>query len=201
MHIDKNHKALIESVIKENSRYKGNEQLLNIILEAVYKKSYLLLDAMKDTNRLKRHLEDITTTCIEQVLAEKQKFEGIRIVKRPKPEPPITKQEPVQKKEFSKEKLKEQFQLFEPEDLSSIDDPRDYYPNETFVVSKLEAFIDYIKEIDKCYKTKKYYDIFYSRYIKKQDQIQIAQELGISQVELSKRFVELVNLIKDRYKH
>ena len=44
---------------------------------------------------------------------------------------------------------------------------------------------------------KRYYEIFTLRYIKKLNQSQIAQEMKISQVELSKRFVELIKLTRE----
>ncbi len=197
MYIDKNHKNLIESVIKENRRYKGNEQLLDIFLEAVYKKSYLLLDAMKDQNRLKRHLEEICDTCLEDILLEKQKFDGIRIAKKP----PVAKKQPPLEEKKAEILPQAEFKSYESNELNSVDDPINFFPQQNIVPSKLETFINYIKEIDEIYPSKKYYDIFCLRYLKKQDQTQIAQILEISQIEVSKRFVELVNLIKDRYKH
>ena len=54
--------------------YKGNEELLDLFVEAVYKKSYLIIDAIRDTKRLKRHLTLICDNCMEQLIKEKHRF-------------------------------------------------------------------------------------------------------------------------------
>ena len=72
--INNEHKALIESVIRENAKFKGHEELLELFFDAVYKKSYLLIDAIRDKARVKRHLSAICDSCMSQVLEEKRKF-------------------------------------------------------------------------------------------------------------------------------
>ena len=45
--------------------------------------------------------------------------------------------------------------------------------------------------------SKLYYDIFYKRYVEMKKQAEIAQELDLSQSEVSKRLYELVKIIKN----
>ena len=86
LQINKEHKALIESVIRESVKFKGHEELIDIFCDAIYKKSYLLIDAIRDVNRLRRHLLMICDSCMEQIIKEKNKqiktlqfFEGFFI--------------------------------------------------------------------------------------------------------------------------
>ena len=83
LQINENHKDLIESVIRENPKFSGHEELLNIFCEAIYKKSYLVIDAIRDIPRLKRHLTVICDGCMEAIIKEQQKFEDIKIYKQP----------------------------------------------------------------------------------------------------------------------
>ena len=79
LYINNEHRALIESVIRDSAKFRGNEELIDIFCEAIYKKSYLLMDAIRDTTRLKRHLMMICDSCMEQVIKEKRKFEQTKI--------------------------------------------------------------------------------------------------------------------------
>ena len=71
LQINKDHRALIESVIRENPKFKGNDNLMDAFCFAIYKKSYLLIDAIRDMSRLRRHLVMISDSCIEQIIKEK----------------------------------------------------------------------------------------------------------------------------------
>ena len=80
--IDSEHRALIESVIRENPKFRNNEELLELFCEAIYKKSYLLIDAIRDKARLKRHLMMISDSCMDQIIKEKKKFEQTKIYRQ-----------------------------------------------------------------------------------------------------------------------
>lgn len=217
LQISKEHKALIESVIKESPKFKGNEELIELFCEAIYKKSYLLIDAIKDMSRLRRHLQMICDGCMEHIIKEKQKFDETRIYKQIEQNAKlkneiisVKKNSPLDERELINQELekhrineqivnlKEEIQKSEKYDaVSELIDPIEFCPQKRISEHTMEKLIKLIKIIDEQHPTKNYYDIFSLRYVKKLNQTNIARELKISQVELSKRFVELIKLVKD----
>ena len=215
MQINKKHRELIESVIRENTKFKGNEELLNLFIEAIYKKSYLIMDAIKDMSRLRRHLLIICDSCMEQVLKEKQKFDEIKIYKQIEKKQRLEESIVSVKKDIVKEEnvdeavelerakkniinLKEEIQRSEKYDsVDSLIDPLEFCPQKRISEHTLAKLINIVKDIDEKNPQKNYFEIFSLRYIKKFNQGEIAKELKISQIELSKRFVELVKLTRE----
>lgn len=209
--ISKAHKELIESVIKENPKFSDHQELLDIFCEAIYKKSYLVIDAIRDMSRLRRHLTMICDGCMESIIREKQKFEDIKIYKQPiskkSDKDIISVKKPTaldydEDTEIKQQKdlinLKEEIQKSERYDaVSMLIDPLDFCPQKRVSEHTVDRLVNIVKQIDRQYPNKRYYEIFYLRYIKKYKQAKIAQEMTISQVELSKRFVELINLTRE----
>lgn len=216
MYINKNHEELIHSVIKESYKFKGNEELIDIITEAVYNKSYLLIDAIKDISRLRRHLRTICDSCFDQILKEKQKFEELKackenpnknaqfeknvvsVKKMPDEKELLEEKNKILKAQESLINLKEEIQRSEKYDtVDSLIDPLEFCPKKQASATALEKLIKIVKNIDSKNPNKKYYEIFFLRYINKLSQHEIARELKVSQAELSKRFVELVKLTRE----
>lgn len=218
LQINNEHKMLIESVIRESAKFRGNEELIDIFIEAVYKKSYLLMDAIRDTARLKRHLMMICDSCMEQVIKEKRKFDQTKIYRQVEKNEKIketivsVKKTPLQEKEDlddefkmhqSKEKLinlKEEIQRSEKYDSTDVlIDPADFCPQKRVSENTVDKLIQIVKVIGGKFPKKRYYEIFRLRYIKKYNQTEIAREMKISQIELSKRFAELVKLTREAF--
>ena len=213
LQINSDHKELIISVIQENPKFKGHEELLDIFCNAIYKKSYLLIDAIRDISRLKRHLSVICDECMDTIIKEKQKFDDIKIyqqnentdknkeiisLKKPNPLDYNDESEKNTTKKVKIVNLKEEIQ--NSEKYNAVDyliDPLDFCPQKRVSEPTVDRLINIVKQISRQYPKKKYYDIFYFRYIKRYKQSRIAQEMKISQAELSKRFVELVNLTRE----
>ncbi len=215
LQIKQEHKLLIESVIKESSKYKGNEQLLDLFCEAVYKKSYLLIGAIKDMPRLRRHLAMICDGCIDSVIREKNKFEALAPSKSKNK--PVSNKEIVSLKdrtsarsdnlehEFFMQKtkreivnLKAEIQKSEKNDDSdTLSDPLESCPKKNVSQKTLEKLVQIVKSVDDKFPKKRYFEIFSYRYIKRYNQSQIAREMKLSQVELSKRFVEMIKLTRE----
>ncbi len=68
--ISEEHRQLLTSVIKECPKYFGHSELLDEFVSKTYQKSYLLLSAIKDMARLKRHLSNIAENVIAEVLKD-----------------------------------------------------------------------------------------------------------------------------------
>ena len=216
IHINNEHRALIESIIRDSAKFRGYEELIDIFCEAIYKKSYLLMDAIRDTVRLKRHLAMICDSCMEQVIKEKRKYDQTKIYrqvekteklkedivsvkKNPLKEPEDLNNEfKMHKAKESIVNLKEEIQRSERYDSTDVlIDPAEFCVQKRVSEHTLDKLIQIIKTIGGKFPKKRYYEIFRLRYIKKYNQAEIAREMKISQVELSKRFVELIKLTRE----
>lgn len=216
LQINSEHRALIESVIRESAKFRGNEELIELFCEAVYRKSYLLMDAIRDVARLRRHLMMICDSCMEQIIREKKRFEETKIYRQIEhnsklqeeivsvKKSPLTEDEELEQ-EFKMQQarnsvvnLKEEIQRSEKYDsVDMLIDPLDFCPQKRVSQHTLEKLIQIVKTIDTKFPKKRYFEIFNFRYIKKFNQTDIAREMKISQVELSKRFVELIKLTRE----
>ena len=174
------------------------------------------MDAIRDTARLKRHLMMICDGCMEQIIKEKRKYEQTRVYRQIEhnsrlqeeivqlKKNPLTEQEELEE-EFKMHQasksvvnLKEEIQRSERYDSSDmLIDPLDFCPQKRVSEYTIEKLIQIVKIIDSKFPKKRYYEIFSLRYIKKLNQTDIAREMKISQVELSKRFVELIRLTRE----
>ena len=216
LHINNEHRALIESIIRDSAKFRGHEELIDIFCEAIYKKSYLLMDAIRDEVRLKRHLMMICDSCMELVIKEKRKFEQTKIYRaveqneRLKEDIVSVKKSPLKEPEDLNEEfkrhqakesivnLKEEIQRSERYDSTDVlIDPADFCVQKRVSEHTLDKLIQIVKNIGGKFPKKRYYEIFKLRYIKKLNQAEIAREMKISQVELSKRFVELIKLTRE----
>ena len=209
--INKEHKSLIESIIRKNPKFRGHEELIDIFCEAIYKKSYLLIDAIRDLNRLRHHLTMISDSCIEQILKEQQIFKKAIKEQKLKEDIISLKRVDVLKEDdeiemaFQKKQaeqtlvnLKEEIQRSERYDSTdALIDPLEFCPQKRTSEATIDKLVKVVAEVSKKYPKKRYFDIFTYRYIKRYGQAETARELKISQVELSKRFIEMIKLTTD----
>ncbi len=210
--ITKETKALIESVIKESPKYKGNEELLDIFSDAIYKKSYLLIDAIKDKSRLRRHLITICDSTISQILKEKKRFDETKLFTEIQRKAALRNSQqnkrsytgdvrPVQDKQqapYSGEIVNIKEEVIKKERIDSVAsliDPIELFPLRKVSQKALRMLIKAVKSADMRFPKRQYYEIFKLRYMQGLDQMEIASALEISQAELSKRFVELIRVV------
>ena len=107
----------------------------------------------------------------------------------------------------------------EDSDENNIESISDFYPNQAPVLSKdllyikdpresieeqiirkdiLENIINLVKQINEEKPKDEFLKLFYSRYFLQMKQKEIAQDIEISQAEVSKRLVQLSQLIKEK---
>lgn len=211
MNLSEEHRALIEGIIRQNPNFTGHDELLNSIIESVYKKSYLLLDSVSNVENLKAYLKKVAENSINSALKfqkneeeqdsspifqslhdkniedeiltdEKVKFEDITPKKR----------EPVQiiglkGKENSKNEVLKKY--------SSLIDPIEFFPKIPQNPANLPHIISALKELNSQYPNKKYGAIFKMRHIHNLRQATIARKLKISQSDLSRRYCEMVKYL------
>ncbi len=206
LQINENQKALIISVIKESPKFLGHDELLDEIVDAVYKKSYLLMDAIKDMSRLRRHLSTITDSTVDAILKEKKILDEARLFKQIKENARKTQNIISLKNNVDRSfdnqnnppkivNLRQEIKKSEKFDgLSIFVDPKDSVETKEIPLDTMDKFIRIIKTIDQKFPDKKYFEIFTLRYLKNYSQGEIAKMMHISKTELAKRFMELIEL-------
>ena len=193
-------RQLIESVVKEHPKFPMFSDMLDNICESIYKKSYLLIDTIKDEQRLKRHLSMVCESCINELIKKKRPEINLPPQKDVKDEIVSIKRQPQslnQNNEIKKENIQKSSQnekKYAP--TESLIDPIKVYPLKIESLDVLDNLIKTIKMLDGKYPNKDFYKLFCMRYIQFYSQSEIARELKISQAELSKRLIELVGLIQ-----
>lgn len=216
LQISNANRAIIESIVRTSPKFKGNEELIDLFVDSIYNKTYLLMDTLRDEARLKKHLSAICDGCMEQIIKEKQKYTQTtsvykQIERQMSLEDSIVKlkktllDDPNEvEARFSSSNsnkivnLKEEIQKSQRyENVDSLIDPLEFCPQKRVSERTVEKLIQIVKTIDMKFPQKSYFEIFSLRYIKRFKQAEIARRMSISQIELSKRFVELIKLAKD----
>lgn len=203
------HRGLIESIICQNPKFDGNEHLINEFCELIYKKSYLLIDTIKDAVRLKKHLYRICDECLDQIIAQKgnpntkyapketlQTLEQLdSVVNRTRYNSSDISIETAQRgiSNIKQDIIEQQ----EYDNVKALPDPLKIYPARVVSKGAIDKLMFIIKDLSDKYPTKKYFEIFSLRYIKMLNHTETAQKLKISQIELSRRFVEMIKLARE----
>lgn len=204
-------KTMIEKIIRENENFQGREDLLEAFFAEIYKKSYLLLGSVSNVENLRNYLTKVVNTSILNVIGglktEEPKAE-VKIVNSQ--EETLVSEEKITPKKILDSIARE----FTPESLkkvggeirslkSSIDvykdikDPAQMVKQEIVNKNLAQRIVNVIYEIHSKVPGRYYFQIFYMKYMDNRRQSEIAQKLGITQNELSKRYWELVKLIKE----
>lgn len=204
-------KTMIEKIIRENENFQGREDLLEAFFAEIYKKSYLLLGSVSNVENLRNYLTKVVNTSILNVIGGLKTEEPeaeIKIVNAQ--EETLVSEEKITPKKILDSIARE----FTPESLkkvggeirslkSSIDvykdikDPAQMVKQEIINKNLAQRIVNVIYEIHSKVPNRYYFQIFYMKYMDNRRQSEIAQKLGITQNELSKRYWELVKLIKE----
>jgi len=202
---------MIEKIIRENENFQGREDLLEAFFAEIYKKSYLLLGSVSNVENLRNYLTKVVNTSILNVIGGLKTEEPeaeIKIVNAQ--EETLVSEEKITPKKILDSIARE----FTPESLkkvggeirslkSSIDvykdikDPAQMVKQEIINKNLAQRIVNVIYEIHSKVPNRYYFQIFYMKYMDNRRQSEIAQKLGITQNELSKRYWELVKLIKE----
>ena len=204
--MNKEQRDLIESVIRQHPLYKGHEGLMELFSAEIYKKSYLLLNSVSNIASLKNYLIKVADTAIANVIKEsadiKLPYVSISDNKKQPVERSIQEQKLPQlpeKKSSLIVSLHKNSKIEDVEDAyMGLIDPDEFFPEKHTSDTVAKNIIHIIERLDAAYPNEKYADIFNLRYIQKMHQSAIARKLKISQADLSKKFYELVRLIKQQ---
>lgn len=82
--------------------------------------------------------------------------------------------------------------------FADVDDPKLEFPENEIKENVINKILSIVFELHTQYPEKGYFQIFYLRHARLKKQANIANELKITQGELSKRYYELIKLVKER---
>lgn len=206
-------RELIENIIKQHPLYQGHENLMERFCAEVYKKSYLLLDSVSNIDSLKNYLVKVADTSITSVVASLPQADVTDIIplKRgaaadfgmPRPDNSLKEI----KKSISNDSIVSLHRQQNTTPASqpqiqdvyaSLIDPDEFFSDKNTNPALAENILEIIDTLDLGNPGKKYGEIFAMRYVQNLHQSVIARRLKLSQADLSKRFCELVKLVKQQ---
>jgi RNA polymerase sigma factor (sigma-70 family) len=179
---------LIKKIIISDKKYSDNEDLLDDFFNETYKRSFLIIKTVKNPTSLEAYLKKIATTSIINVLKDTGR------VRRTK-EGFISTEEKFIEEIIPKSNGKYS-DLNITYDLIDLSDG----PEEVVIKKEtLQALVDAVSIAHTNNPSKQYMQLYQLRYVKGLKQKQIAKELGLSQSEISKRILELVEEVKKAF--
>lgn len=190
---------LIEKLVKSNNKFKGNEDLLEDFCSETYKRSHSLFDSL-DIKDLESYISKVANTAILTVLKDYGRV-------RRRENKYVSTQEilisPVPAKKEVQEPVVPIKQQIVPEGVDSfvyeIADPCDSFEEKIVRKDLLQKIVDIVLVAQKNQPDKDYLKIFYLRYVKEYKQKEIASEANLSQSEVSKRLIEIAQIVKSHF--
>ncbi|MDD3593324.1 MAG: sigma-70 family RNA polymerase sigma factor [Candidatus Gastranaerophilales bacterium] len=181
MIVAEDYKKLIEKLVTANKRFSGNEDLFEDFCAETLKRSFSIIKNIKDPQKINNYLNKVISTSIIHVL----RTSG-RLTKAAGSYQKIITA-PIETGE-------------NPSDngILELQDPAVNFVETISARETLKEIYDKVIEIDSQEPNEYYYKIFELKYLKHKRQKFIADFLGISQGEVSKRLFQLtkkINLI------
>lgn len=210
MELEKDKIDLIKKIIINDKKYLDNEDLFDDFFNETCKRSFLIIKSVKNESSLEAYLRKIVTTSIIQVLKDSGR------VRRTQSGFVKVEEKPLE--QVISQTLEETIpQTVEPIENSIPTEiiPENKYSNvkinydiidmsetpEEVVIKKeiLQKLYDTISIANNLNPQKQYLQLYNMRYVKSLKQKEIAQELNLSQSEVSKRLLELMNEVKTAF--
>lgn len=179
---------LIKKIITSDKKYTDNEDLFDDFFNETCKRSFLVIKTVKNEASLESYLRKIATTSIITVLKDSGRVKRTKEGFTSTEEKSLDEIAPVKDNEYSNTHIN-----YDIVDLS--DGP------EEVVIKKevLQTLLDAVTIAHTNNPTKQYMQLYQLRYVKGLKQQEIAKELNLSQSEVSKRLLELVEEVKKAF--
>ena len=175
---------LISRIIKSDRKYPNNEDLYDDFFNETCKRSVAILDTIDSEATLETYLRRIVTTSIINVLKDSGR------IRRSRTGYMSTKEVALEEKHVDRPDYSDVVISY-----SSVKIPDD--PEEIVIQKELLTFVaETIKKIDESEPDKNYLKMYVLRYDRGMTQSEIANELGISQSEVSKRLFTLMEKVR-----
>lgn len=179
---------LIEKIIKNDKKFTNNEDLYDDFFSETCKRSLLIVKTVTSDATLEAYLRKIATTSILNVLKSSGRLRR-------------TKAGFMSTGEVSLETLTTDTRPDYSSVSISYGSVNIQESPEDLVIKKeiLQKVIDTVYDIDDNEPEKKYLNLYMMRYEKGMTQKEIAEELGLSQSEVSKRLFKLMGKVKQAF--
>ncbi|MDD3149593.1 MAG: sigma-70 family RNA polymerase sigma factor [Candidatus Gastranaerophilales bacterium] len=187
MEITQEHRALIENIIKTNNRFKGNEDLLEDFCSETFQRTYSILSSINNVEKIENYIRKVSTTAIIEVLRT-----AGRLTKT------SGKYQKTNETVISEIARPKQSTVNDLDPFFDIPDPKPHFEESIITQDELQKIKKVIYELDYHENNKKFADIFVMRYIKEYKQAEIAEKLGISQGEVSKRLIKIAKEVNKK---
>lgn len=185
MEVAQQYRELIEDIVLNNARVKGNEDLAEDFCSETFKRSYMIISAIKSVDHIESYLEKVANSAIIEVLKTSGRlarttsgYKQIQQINQPLAQ--------------SSDKLQQEI-------VYDIPDPAPHFEEAIIEKETVQKIAEILMIIDSENAEKQYLQLFNMRYIQNLKQKEIAEELGISQGEVSKRLVEVTSKINEIY--
>ena len=179
---------LIEKLIKSNRKFVNNEDLYEDFFNEACKRSLPIIETITSDSTLEVYLKKIATTSILNVLKNSGRIRRTHDNFVPTNEVSLEETPVVSSysNTYSDIKIK-----YEPIDF-------DNGPEDTAIKNEvLNLVVSAISKINSEEPDKRYFDLYKLRYVDGMTQAEIANELNLSQSEVSKRLFRLMKHVKD----
>lgn len=190
-------KNLIERLIQSSSKYAGNEDLFEDFFNEVFRRSCHVLNGVNEVTFVENYLRKVVQSAILAVLKDmgrvRRLSKGFVSDQREIPVSSlnILQENSVSQLEFEENIYNNNFSYALNKTSLSIED---------LLISKdlLKNIIDIVFKENALAPQKQYLEIFKLRFKDNKKQSEIAEELSISQSEVSKRLVEISKIVKNK---
>lgn len=189
---------LISKIIRGDRKFQNNEDLFEDFLNETCRRSVAIIGAIENETTLEAYLRKVVTTSIISVLKDSGRLRRSKSGYMTTTEVPI---ETVSSAETSKGG--DSFSSLPVIDYESFTTGYDSVniplnPEDNAIHNEVVNFIaDTLERINEEEPEQRFMDIFILRYDKCLTQKQMAEELGISQSEVSKRIYDLIDRVKN----
>ena len=184
-----NQVKIIQQLIRNNEKFIGNEDLFEDFTNEAYSKLHVFINSIKDLTKIEGYASKIVNTSMLSVLKRKERL------KRINPNFVSIKTTPIDVSNDN-EVIKNSDLKYEDKIIYELIDPRFSYISKTEDKELLKSILNSVISINKDYPNEQYLKLYKLRFINKKTQNQISFELNISQDEVSKRLLDLENLVK-----
>ena len=181
---------LIEKVIKSDKKFANNEDLYDDFFNETCKRSLVIVKTLTSDATLEAYLKKIANTSILNVLKNEGRLrrthDGYKSVKKI---PIDTTNDFEDSLDYSNIRV-----VYKPVDIQET--PEDIAVKKDI----LQRIVDSVYETDKKFPEKQYAKLYNLRFDNGFTQKEIAEELNLSQAEVSKRLFKLMNEVKQTFR-
>lgn len=191
-------RTTIERLVRLNNKYIGNEDLFEDFCSEAYKRSYTLFDNNEIKN-FESYLAKVVNTSILTVLRTSGR------IRRHSNKYVSTNEilmDPTPAKQFLQENVPAVENVViqeQPVYLYNVTDPKNDFEEKIVRKDLLQKVVDIVLIAHRNNPNKEYLRIFFLRYVKEKKQREISEITNLSQSEISKRLLEIAEIVKSHF--